>query len=74
MALQSVLSAQDTMDLQRLVTEHNGKINQGRNPQQNLGKDDFLKILIAQHSKAGGQCAPLVDKGVLVAVAAFHLA
>ncbi|MDR3276174.1 MAG: flagellar hook assembly protein FlgD [Treponema sp.] len=48
MAIESVLSTQEMMDVTRMVTDYNKQISQGRAPQQELGKDDFLKLLITQ--------------------------
>jgi flagellar basal-body rod modification protein FlgD len=70
MELQSVLSSQDMNDLNRIVREHNAKTNQGKNPQQNLGKDDFLKILITQLSYQD-PTAPMEDKEFIAQMAQF---
>jgi flagellar basal-body rod modification protein FlgD len=43
-------SPQEQLETARIVQEHNAKINQGRKIQQNLGKDDFLKLLLTQLS------------------------
>jgi flagellar basal-body rod modification protein FlgD len=70
MALQSVLSAEDKIEINRIANEYNGKINQGRKPQQNLGKDDFLKILITQLSYQDPM-APMEDKEFIAQMAQF---
>jgi flagellar basal-body rod modification protein FlgD len=43
-------SPQEQLETARIVQEHNAKINQDRKIQQNLGKDDFLKLLLTQLS------------------------
>ncbi|MCL2444044.1 MAG: flagellar hook assembly protein FlgD, partial [Treponema sp.] len=45
-----MLSSQEQVDLNRFVRDYNLSLNPTRQPQQSLGKDDFLKILITQLS------------------------
>ncbi|MDR3170761.1 MAG: flagellar hook assembly protein FlgD [Treponema sp.] len=70
MALQAILGAQEQADIAQIVKEHNGTINQGKNPQQNLGKDDFLKLLITQLSYQD-PTAPMEDKEFIAQMAQF---
>jgi flagellar basal-body rod modification protein FlgD len=70
MALQAVLDAGERAGLERLVQEHNSKLNQGRVPQQNLGRDDFLKILVTQLAYQD-PTAPMEDKEFIAQMAQF---
>ncbi|MDR1302008.1 MAG: flagellar hook assembly protein FlgD [Treponema sp.] len=70
MELQATLSSQEQVEIAQAVKEYNSRINQGKNPQQNLGKDDFLKILIAQLSYQD-PTAPMEDKEFIAQMAQF---
>ena len=65
-----LLSSQETTDVERLVRDFNLKTNPTRQPQQNLGKDDFLKILITQLSYQD-PTAPMQDKEFIAQMAQF---
>ncbi|MDR1306016.1 MAG: flagellar hook assembly protein FlgD [Treponema sp.] len=68
--MQSVLSSQEKLELNRMVDEYNKTLNQGRKPQQSLGRDDFLKILITQLSYQD-PTAPMEDKEFIAQMAQF---
>jgi flagellar basal-body rod modification protein FlgD len=68
--MQSVLSSQEKLELNRMVDEYNKTLNQGRKTQQSLGKDDFLKILITQLSYQD-PTAPMEDKEFIAQMAQF---
>jgi flagellar basal-body rod modification protein FlgD len=68
--IESKLSGQEKLELGRKVDEYNKTLNQGRKPQQNLGKDDFLKILITQLSYQD-PTAPMEDKEFIAQLAQF---
>jgi flagellar basal-body rod modification protein FlgD len=65
-----VLSSAEKNELEKLVRDINLKTNPVRQPQQNLGRDDFLKILITQLSYQD-PTAPMQDKEFIAQMAQF---
>ena len=65
-----VLGAQETHDVEKFVRDFNLQLNPTRQPTQNLGRDDFLKILITQLSFQD-PTAPMQDKEFIAQMAQF---
>ena len=75
MALQAVMSSQEKAEAARWVETENRRMAQEFNrrntlPNQNLGKDDFLRILITQLSNQD-PTAPMQDREFIAQMAQF---
>ena len=70
MELSVTLNAQEQSKLRMQVDSFNKTIEQGKKPSQNLGKDDFIKILITQLTHQDPM-APMEDKEFIAQMAQF---
>jgi flagellar basal-body rod modification protein FlgD len=64
------LDANEQARINQYVHDFNNKLHPERKPQQNLGKDDFLKLLITQLSYQD-PTAPMQDREFIAQMAQF---
>jgi flagellar basal-body rod modification protein FlgD len=65
-----MLSSEDRLQLDQFVRDFNIGLNPAREPQQSLGRDDFLKILITQLAYQD-PTSPMEDKEFIAQMAQF---
>ena len=65
-----MMSSQERLEVDKFVRDYNLSINPERKPQQNLGRDDFLSILITK-LKYQDPSAPMEDKQFIAQMAQF---
>jgi len=65
-----MLSSQETIELDKFVRDYNNALNPERKPQQEMGRDEFLKLLITQLSYQD-PTAPMDDKQFIAQLAQF---
>jgi len=66
----SMFSSQETIELEKFVRDYNNALNPVKKPQQEMGRDEFLKLLITQLSYQD-PTAPMDDKQFIAQLAQF---
>ncbi|MDR0503313.1 MAG: flagellar hook assembly protein FlgD [Treponema sp.] len=70
MDIKPFMTSHDKIEMEKQVRDFNLQLNPARQAQQNLGRDDFLKILI-QQLKYQDPTAPMQDKEFIAQMAQF---
>jgi len=70
MELRPHFSAEERLQIDRYVDEFNARLHAGRQPRQSLGRDDFLKLLVAQLSFQD-PLEPMNDREFIAQMAQF---